>query len=76
MTASHHSKILNQIKGKPGKVAKYRKYNVPKEKHERKNRLRCEVSGSRRGVIHKYSINLSRHKFREVAEELGFKKYS
>lgn len=76
MTASHHSKVLKQIGHKPGKVAKYNKHNVPKDTHERKNQLRCEISGSRRGVIHKYGINLSRHKFREIAEELGFRKYS
>lgn len=76
MTASHHSKVLKQIGTKPGKLAKYRKYSVPKDTHERKNKLRCEISGTRRGVIHKYGINLSRHKFREIAEELGFRKYS
>ncbi|MEM5815465.1 MAG: 30S ribosomal protein S14 [Candidatus Aenigmatarchaeota archaeon] len=37
---------------------------------------RCKRCGSTRGVIRKYGINLCRKCFREVAEEIGFKKYS
>jgi len=36
----------------------------------------CSRCGSRKGVIRKYGIYLCRKCFREVAEEIGFKKYS
>jgi len=36
---------------------------------------RCKRCGSTKGVIRKYGINLCRKCFREVAEEIGFKKY-
>ncbi|MFH1835997.1 MAG: 30S ribosomal protein S14 [Methanobacteriota archaeon] len=36
----------------------------------------CVVCGSRRGLIHKYEINICRRCFRETAESIGFKKFS
>jgi small subunit ribosomal protein S29e len=34
----------------------------------------CRHSGSTRGVIQKYGMNLSRKSFREKAEQIGFVK--
>lgn len=36
----------------------------------------CERCGRQRGMVRRYSIYLCRQCFREVAPELGFKKYS
>jgi small subunit ribosomal protein S14 len=36
----------------------------------------CERCGRKEGVIRKYGINLCRICFRELAKEIGFKKYS
>jgi len=36
----------------------------------------CRRCGSTRGVIRKYGLNYCRKCFREVAESIGFKKYS
>lgn len=44
-------------------------------RHNGKDSHRCRVTGTRKGVIRKYGINLSRKSFRERAELLGFKKY-
>ncbi len=38
--------------------------------------LRCLVCGSKRGLIHKYGLNICRRCFREDAISIGFKKYS
>jgi len=35
----------------------------------------CRRCGRKAGLIRKYGINLCRQCFREVAAELGFKKY-
>ena len=37
---------------------------------------KCEKCGRFGAMINKYEINLCRHCFREIAEDLGFKKYS
>lgn len=37
---------------------------------------RCRLCGSTRGVIHKYGLNLCYKCFREVHEDLGFRKSS
>lgn len=36
----------------------------------------CERCGRKRGIIRRYGLHLCRQCFREVARELGFKKYS
>jgi small subunit ribosomal protein S14 len=38
--------------------------------------LKCSVCGARRGLIHKYTLNICRRCFREVAPKIGFKKLS
>ena len=40
-----------------------------------KGARKCERCGSFKGVIRKYNLYYCRHCFREVAKELGFKKY-
>lgn len=36
----------------------------------------CVRCGRRRGIIRRYGMHLCRQCFREIAEEMGFKKYS
>jgi len=76
MTTSNHTKVLKQIKNKPGKYAKYLKNNVPKKRKFGKNTKPCRVTGSTHGVIHKYGIDMDRQTFKNNARKLGFKKYS
>ncbi len=75
MTTSHHTKVLKQIKDKPGKYAKYLKNSVPKARKYGKDFKRCQNCGNPRGHVGKYGINLCRRCFRDYATELGFKQY-
>jgi small subunit ribosomal protein S14 len=36
----------------------------------------CERCGRKRGIVRRYGMHLCRQCFREIAPELGFKKYS
>jgi small subunit ribosomal protein S14 len=36
----------------------------------------CERCGRKRGIVRRYGLRLCRQCFREVAPELGFKKFS
>lgn len=77
MTSSNHKKVLKQLKGKPAKLAKFNKYNVPKERSCSIQNKRCRVTGRvGKGVISKYGLNVCRQSFREIAQKIGFKKYS
>lgn len=66
--------VLEQIKHKKGKKAKFEKHNAPKERNYGKSHKECRRCGRvGRGVISEYGLNYCRQCFREVAEELGFK---
>lgn len=76
MTTTHHSKVLRQIGHKPGKVAKYEKHNVPKDRKHGENVRKCVRCGRTGGHIRSFGLHLCRQCFRENATELGFKQYS
>jgi len=75
MTTSHHSKILTQIKEKPAKYAKYKKYNIPKERKSGRTAKKCRICGRTSAHINKYGLHFCRHCFRDFAQKIGFKKY-
>jgi ribosomal protein S14 len=76
MTVSNFRHILNVIKNKSGKIKKYQKHNVPKERSCGAATNRCQFCLRVGGHVGKYGINLCRHCFRDYAQKLGFKKYS
>tara|TARA_Y100000310_G_scaffold310852_1_gene356557 strand:+ start:10409 stop:10639 length:231 start_codon:yes stop_codon:yes gene_type:complete len=76
MTASSHKKVFKQLKVKPAKLNKFKKHNAPKERKTGRNLIICVRCGRRRGIIRKYSLNTCRQCFREIALNIGFKKYS
>ena len=76
MTTSDWNKILKQLKKKPAMRAKFLKHNKPKERKNGIAAKKCERCGRFGAHIKSYGINLCRHCFREIAEEIGFKKYS
>jgi small subunit ribosomal protein S14 len=76
MTTSDHTKVLKQIALKPGKLAKYKKNNVPKQRKNGETTKKCRICGRTGSHISKYGINLCRHCFRDSALKIGFKKYS
>jgi small subunit ribosomal protein S14 len=76
MTASNWKKVFNQLKNKLSKWEKFLKHNKPKDRKfgiSTKKCERCERFGAH---ISSYGLNLCRHCFRSIAEEIGFKKYN
>ena len=74
MTSKHYSKAYTQLKNKPAKWLKYQKHNKPKKRSCGKARFPCKITGSKRGVIRKYGLQICRRTFRLNATKLGFKK--
>jgi small subunit ribosomal protein S14 len=52
------------------------KYKMPKKREFGKGSRRCRRCGTYEAIIQKYGLMLCRRCFREVAEKIGFKKYS
>ena len=76
MTASDWKKILKQLRSKPAVMQKFLKHNKPKERKHGIAVQKCERCGRFGAHIKSYGLNLCRHCFREIATEIGFKKYS
>ena len=76
MTYSDYRKAFTQLRAKPIKLKKYLKHNAPKPRKCGVNTKRCIRCGRPSGHISKYGLHLCRHCIREVAVQLGFKKYS
>lgn len=76
MTNTHHTKMLTQIQGKPGKVAKYNKHNVPRARKFGRSLNRCRRCGQTMAHTKKYGLHYCRQCLREVAQKIGFKKYN
>ncbi|MAE49869.1 30S ribosomal protein S14 [Candidatus Pacearchaeota archaeon] len=76
MTASDWRKVLKQIRSKPAKAQKFLKHNQPQERKTGVAARKCERCGRFGAHLKQYNLKLCRHCFREIAEEIGFKKYS
>jgi len=76
MTASDWKKILKQLRMKKVVMQKFIKHNKPKDRKDGIARDKCERCGRFGAHLSQYNLNLCRHCFREIAEEIGFKKYS
>jgi small subunit ribosomal protein S14 len=76
MTASDWSKVAKQLKRKPAVYLKFMKHNKPKDRKMGIAARKCERCGRFGAHIKKYNLNLCRQCFREIADEIGFHKYS
>lgn len=76
MTISDWRKTFKQLKSKPVKMKKYIKHNAPKKRTTGMRTKKCKVCGRYEGMISKYGIGMCRTCFRDLAVELGFKKYN
>ena len=76
MTASDWRKIWRSLKAKPVIADKFIKHNKPKDRKNGIAAQKCERCGRFGAHVGSYGLNLCRHCFREIAEEIGFKKYS
>ena len=76
MTTSDYRKMIKQLKAKPSKLQVFLKHNAPKKRSCGEMLRKCKRCGRTGAHISKYGRNMCRHCFREVATEIGFKKYS
>ena len=76
MTTSDWKKMFTQLNQKLVKKNKYIKFNSPKTRSCGAALRKCKNCGRLGGHINKYGLHLCRHCFRDMALELGFKKYS
>ena len=76
MTASDWNKIARQLRAKPAVLKKFIKHNKPKERKMGIAAKKCRRCGRYGAHLGQYELNLCRQCFREIAEEIGFKKYS
>ncbi len=76
MTVSSFRKMLKQLKANPVKMQKYLKHSTPKDRKYGKFMKKCLKCGGNKGFVSKYSINLCRRCFRDIAPSMGFRKYS
>lgn len=69
--------IMKQIENKIGKLKKFKKHNIPRNRKFGKGSSVCRMCGRKGvGIINKYGLHYCRQCFREVAAKIGFKKYS
>lgn len=66
---------MKQLENKEPKLKKFLKHNVPKDRNFGKSTKKCRFCGNVRGHIGKYGINACRRCFRQMAKNMGFKKY-
>ena len=76
MGASDWKKLLRQLKNKPAVMQKFIKHNQPKERKFGIAVRKCERCGRFGAHISSFGLNLCRQCFRDIAVEIGFKKYS
>ncbi len=76
MTASDLNKIIKQLKSKPKILKRFLKYNKPKDRKTGIAKQKCRRCGRFGAHISQYDLHLCRQCFREIAEEIGFKKYT
>ena len=76
MTASDWTNIFKQLNAKPAIKEKYIKHCKPKDRKYGIAVKKCGNCGRFGGHISSYGIDLCRQCFREIAVEIGFKKYS
>ena len=76
MTTSDWKKIMKQLEPKQEVMKKFVKHNKPKDRKIGVSSKKCERCGRFGAHISSYGLNLCRQCFREIAVEIGFKKYS
>ena len=76
MTASDWNKITKQLKNKPAILQKFLRHCKPKDRKSGIAKKKCERCGRFGAHLSQYNLNLCRQCFREIAVEIGFKKYN
>ena len=76
MTSSNFRKMLKPLINKQAKYKKFVKHNFPKHREIGPGSRKCRRCGRYGAHIQKYDIHLCRQGFRDIAKDIGFKKYS
>lgn len=76
MTTSDWRKAFTQLRAKPVKLAKYKKHNAPAKRTCGRSLRKCQRCGRVMGHVSKYGLHLCRQCFRDIATDIGFKKYN
>ena len=76
MTAADWRKTLKQLEVKPAIKQRFLKHCKPKERKIGIAAKKCERCGRFGAMVSSYQLNICRHCFRKIAEDIGFKKYS
>ena len=76
MTTSDFKKAFKQLKAKPAILTKYVKHNAPKKRTCGELLRKCVRCGRTGGHVSKYGLHLCRQCFRDIATQLGFKKFN
>lgn len=76
MTVSDWNKILKSLKNKPVIAKKFIKHSKPKDRKQGIASQKCKRCLRFGAHLNQYNLHLCRQCFREIAEEIGFKKYS
>lgn len=76
MSASDWNKLVRQLRNKPVILQKFLKHCKPKVRKRGTATKKCERCGRIGAHLSQYNLNLCRQCFREIAEEIGFKKYN
>ena len=72
-----YKKTLKIINSKKSRIARFEKHNIPKERSSGLGQVVCRRCGKKGvGIINKYGLLYCRRCFREIAKDLGFKKYN
>lgn len=75
MPASDWRNMLKQLKNKPAVMRRFLKYCKPKDRKFGIASKKCEKCGRFGAHISSYGLHLCRQCFRQIAADIGFKKY-
>ncbi|MFA5302956.1 MAG: 30S ribosomal protein S14 [Candidatus Nanoarchaeia archaeon] len=75
MTAKDWKKTFDTISHKKAESGRMLKFNKPDEKKFGRGKRVCDICGRRGALIRRYSLNICRQCFRDVARDIGFNKF-
>lgn len=75
MSASDWNKMLKQLDAKPAIKQRFLRFCKPKERKFGVSVHKCQKCGRIGGHLSQYGLHFCRQCFREIAVQIGFKKY-
>jgi len=75
MTAKNWKKSFDILSHKKAESGRMLKFNKPQEKKFGRGKRVCDICGRKGSLIRRYSLNVCRQCFRDVAKNIGFNKF-